>query len=43
MPDPETIVVKGGIIALALLTVIRFVVHEIRNLKDDLSGKRRRR
>jgi hypothetical protein len=43
MPDPETIVVKGGIIVLALLAVLRLIVHDIRNLKDDLSGKRRRR
>lgn len=43
MPDPETIVVKGGIIVLALLTVLRFIVHEVQNLKEDLSGKRRRR
>jgi hypothetical protein len=43
MPDPETIVVKSGIIVLALLTVLRFIVHEVQNLKEDLSGKRRRR
>jgi len=43
MPDFETIIVKGGIIILALLTVLRFIVYEIRNLKDDLIRKRRRR
>ena len=42
-PDPETIVVKGGIIVLAFLTVLRFVVYEVRNLKDDLRKGRRRR
>jgi hypothetical protein len=43
MPDAETFIVKGGIIVLASLAVLRLIVHEIRNLKDDLTGKRRRR
>jgi hypothetical protein len=42
MLDPETIVVKGGIVILASLTVLRLIVLEIRNLGDDLSRRRRR-
>ena len=41
MPDLETVIVKGGVINLALLAVLRFIVYEIRNLKDDLIRKRR--
>jgi hypothetical protein len=43
MPDPETIIVRGGILVLALLAVLRLVAHDIRNFKDDLIRKRRRR
>lgn len=43
MSDIETFIVKGGIIVLASLTVLRLIVHDVRNLKDDLTGKRKRR
>ena len=43
MPDPESFIVKGGIIILASLAMLRLIVHDIRNLKDDLTGKRKRR
>lgn len=42
MFDPETIVVKGGIVILAALAVLRLIVHDIRSLGDDLTRKRRR-
>ena len=29
MPDFETVIVKGGIIILALLTVLRFIMYEV--------------
>lgn len=41
--DPEAFIVKGGIIVLASLTVLRLIVHEIRNLRDDLLTRKRRR
>jgi len=42
MLDPEAIVVKGGIIIMALLTILRLVVHDILNIGDDLARRRRR-
>jgi hypothetical protein len=41
--DPEAVLVKGAIIALAALTVIRLVLHEYDNLVSDFRRKRRRR
>jgi len=41
--DPEAFIVKGGIIVLASLGVLRLILHEIRNLKDDLFSRKRRR
>jgi len=41
MREFETIIVEGGIAVLALLTVLRFVVYEVRNLKREITGKRR--
>ncbi len=43
MPDPETMVVKGGIVVLAFLQVLRMIVCEVRTLKDELRRKPRRR
>ena len=42
MFDPETVVVKGGVIVLASLTVIRFVLFEYQNLVTDFRRKKRR-
>jgi len=43
MFDPEAMVVKGGILALATLTVIRFILYEYSNLRNDFRRGRRRR
>ncbi len=43
MPDPETLIVKGGIIVLASLAMFRMILHEIRNVKDEFTTKRKRR
>ena len=43
MLDPETIIVKGGILVLASLAMVRLILHEIRNVRDEFIGKRRRR
>jgi hypothetical protein len=43
MLDPEAFVVKGGILALAALTVIRFVLYEFNNLRIEYRRGRRRR
>lgn len=42
MLDPEVLVLRGGIIALACLTVTRFVWYEFSNLRNDFRRKRRR-
>jgi hypothetical protein len=42
MFDPETLVVKGGILVLATLTVVRFVLFEYQSLVSDFRRKRRR-
>jgi|HubBroStandDraft_1064217.scaffolds.fasta_scaffold37568_5 hypothetical protein len=36
-------IVKGGIVILASLAILRVILHDILNLKDDLTRKRRRR
>ncbi len=43
MPDPETLIVKGGIIVLASVQMIRMILYEIRNVKDEFTAKRKRR
>lgn len=43
MLDPEAFIVKGGILALAALSVIRLVWQDFNNLRDDLRRKPRRR
>jgi hypothetical protein len=43
MLDPEALVVKGGILALAALSVVRLVLHDFNNLVSDYRRRRRRR
>jgi hypothetical protein len=43
MLDPEALVVKGGILALAALSVVRLVLHDFNNLVSDFRRRRRRR
>lgn len=42
MTDPETLIIKAGMIVLVSLAMLRLVVHDIRSLKDDLFGKRKK-
>lgn len=41
MPDPETVIVKGGVIVLAAMSVVRLVWHDFHNLIGDLRSKKR--
>jgi hypothetical protein len=43
MFDPEAFIVKVGILALATLTVVRFVLYELTNIVSDFRRRRRRR
>lgn len=43
MLDPEAIVVKGGILILASLTVIRFIVYDYHKLMRDFRRNRKNR
>jgi hypothetical protein len=43
MLDPEAVVVKGGMLALAVISVARLVLHDFNNLVSDFRRKRRRR
>jgi hypothetical protein len=43
MLDPEAFIVKGGILALAALAVIRLVLHDFNNLVNDFRRKRKHR
>jgi hypothetical protein len=43
MLDPEALVVKGEILALAALSVVRLVLHDFNNLVSDFRRRRRRR
>ena len=43
MLDPEAIVVKGGILVLALLTVVRFIVYDYNKLMSDFRRNRENR
>jgi hypothetical protein len=43
MLDPEALIVKGGVLALATLSVIRLIVHDFNHLLSDLRRKSRRR
>jgi hypothetical protein len=42
MFDPEAFVVRGGILVLATLTVVRFVLYELNNIVSDFRRRRRR-
>jgi hypothetical protein len=42
MLDPEAMIVKGGILALALLSVIRLVWHDYNSLVCDVRKKRKK-
>jgi hypothetical protein len=42
MLDPEAFVVKGGILALAALAVIRLVLQDFNNLVNDFRRKWKR-
>jgi hypothetical protein len=42
MLDPEALIVKGGILALAALTVVRLILYEINNIVNDFRRRRRR-
>ena len=43
MLDPEAFIVKGGVLALAALSVIRLVWQDFNNLISDLRRNRRHR
>jgi hypothetical protein len=43
MLDPEAIVVKGGILVLASLTVIRFILYDYNKLMRDFRRNRKHR
>jgi hypothetical protein len=42
MLDPEALIVKGGILALAMLSVVRLVLQDFNNLVSDFRRRRRR-
>ncbi len=41
-PDPEGFLVKTGSIILVGLTLVRFILYEYNNLRDDFRRKRKR-
>lgn len=43
MPDPEAVIVKGCILALAALSAVRLVLHDFNSLRNDWRFRRRRR
>lgn len=43
MPDLEALIVKGGVLVLAALSVIRLVWQEFNNLMRDFQRGRRHR
>jgi hypothetical protein len=43
MFDPEALIVKGGVLALAALSVIRLVWHDFNNLRNEFRRKRKNR
>jgi hypothetical protein len=43
MPDLEALIVKGGVLILAALSVIRIVWQDFNNLMNDFRRKRRHR
>jgi hypothetical protein len=42
MLDPEALIVKGTILALALLSAVRLISMEISNVVNDFRKRRRR-
>jgi len=40
--DPEALIVKGGVLALAALSVIRLVWSDFNRMRADFRRKRRR-
>ncbi len=43
MADPEALIVKGGVLILAALSVIRLVWQDFNNLMNDVRRKRKYR
>jgi len=43
MADPEALIVKGGVLILAVLSVIRLVWQDFNNLMNDVRRKRKYR
>ena len=43
MPDPEALVVKGGVVILAALSIARFIWQDFNKLMNDVRRKRRPR
>ena len=43
MLDPEAFIVKGGVLALATLSVIRLIWLDFNNLMNDFRQKRKHR
>jgi hypothetical protein len=43
MPDLEAFIVKGGVLALAALSVVRLIWQDFNNLLNDFRRKRRHR
>jgi hypothetical protein len=43
MLDPEALIVKGGVLALATLSVIRLVWQDLNSLRNDFRRKRKHR
>jgi hypothetical protein len=41
--DPEALIVKGGVLALAMLSVVRLVLHDLNHLVNDFRRRKRRR
>lgn len=41
-PDAEGLLVKTGSLILVSLTLMRFIVYEYNNLRDDVRRKRKR-
>lgn len=42
MLDPEAFIVKGAVLALAMLSVVRLVLHDFNHLVSDFRRRKRR-
>lgn len=40
MIDPEALILKGGILALAAVSVVRLVLHDLNKLVNDFRRKK---